>query len=173
VSLNHATGLSVDTQRGFTLIEVMVVVVIIGVLINFVTLSIGRNTPQDQLKEEAQRLSSLIGLASEEALLRSALIGVDINEEAYSFLRLEEGNWQPMDDNLFRARQLPEGMVFSIASTQLQGEDQEKDIPEIILMNSGEMTPFELKLSSDRIESFYRLSGDEMGERTLDYVSPY
>lgn len=79
-----------------------------------------------------------------------------------------------MDDNLFRARQLPEGMEFSIASSQQEGEDnEEENIPEIILLNSGEMTPFELKLSSDRIESYYRLSGDEMGDRTLDHVSPY
>jgi general secretion pathway protein H len=162
------------TQRGFTLIEVMVVVIIIGVLINFVTISFGRNSPQDQLKTEADRLSSLIGLASEEALLRSMLIGVDIGEEEYGFMRLEEGNWIPIDDNLFRTRELPEGMrLLSIASTQQIGEDEEEDLPEIILLNSGEMTPFELKLSSDRIDSYYRLTGNEMGERKLDHVSPY
>ncbi len=160
-------------QSGFTLIEVMVVVIIIGVLINYVTLSFGRSSPEDLLKTEARRLSSLIGLASEEALLRTVLIGVDISEDGYSFLRLSEGEWQPMDDSLFRPRQLPEGMAFSIASTQQVGEDDEEDIPEIILLNSGEMTPFELKLSYDRIDSYYRLVGNELGERTLDHVSPY
>ncbi|MCU7942677.1 MAG: type II secretion system minor pseudopilin GspH [Candidatus Thiodiazotropha sp. (ex Cardiolucina cf. quadrata)] len=172
MKVNHSTTAAAN-QRGFTLIEVMVVVVIIGILINFVTLSLGRSSPQDQLKTEAQRLSNLIGLASEEALLRSLLIGVDISEEEYGFLRLEEGAWQPMEDNLFRSRQLPEGMEFSIASSQQSGEDDEENIPEIILLNSGEMTPFELKLSSDRLESYYRLTGSEMGERTLDHVSPY
>jgi general secretion pathway protein H len=161
------------TQRGFTLIEVMVVVILIGILINAAVLSFGRNSPEDLLEREALRLSSLIGLASEEALLRSELIGVDIGEETYGFLRLEEGEWQPMDDNLFRTRELPQGMLFSIASTQQVGEDNEENIPEIILLNSGEMTPFELKLSSDLIDSYYRLTGTETGERTLDHVSPY
>ncbi|MES9992758.1 MAG: type II secretion system minor pseudopilin GspH [Candidatus Thiodiazotropha sp.] len=160
-------------QRGFTLIEVMVVVIIIGILINYVTLTFGRNSPEDLLKTEARRLSSLLGLASEEALLRSLLIGVDITEDSYGFLTLDEGNWQPMDDTLFRPRQLPEGMEFSIASSQQDGEDEEENIPEIILLNSGEMTPFELKLSYDRIDSYYRLTGNEIGEQTLDHVSPY
>jgi general secretion pathway protein H len=172
VNIRHSATRTIN-QRGFTLIEVMVVVVIIGVLINYVTISFGRSSPQDQLNTEARRLSSLIALASEEALLRSALIGVDISEDGYAFLRLDEGQWQPMDDTLFRPRQLPQGMAFSIASTQQVGEDEEENIPEIILLNSGEMTPFELKLSYDRIDSYYRLVGTEMGERKLDYVSPY
>jgi general secretion pathway protein H len=172
VNIRHSATRTIN-QRGFTLIEVMVVVVIIGVLINYVTISFGRSSPQDQLNTEARRLSSLIPLASEEALLRSALIGVDISEDGYAFLRLDEGQWQPMDDTLFRPRQLPQGMAFSIASTQQVGEDEEENIPEIILLNSGEMTPFELKLSYDRIDSYYRLVGTEMGERKLDYVSPY
>lgn len=172
MNIRHSATRTIN-QRGFTLIEVMVVVVIIGVLINYVTISFGRSSPQDQLNTEARRLSSLIALASEEALLRSALIGVDISEDGYAFLRLDEGQWQPMDDTLFRPRQLPQGMAFSIASTQQVGEDEEENIPEIILLNSGEMTPFELKLSYDRIDSYYRLVGTEMGERKLDYVSPY
>lgn len=160
-------------QRGFTLIEVMVVVIIIGVLINYVTLSFNRGSPEESLKIEAMRLSSLIGLANEEALLRSILIGIDISENEYGFVHLEDGKWLPMDDNLFRPRQLPEGMEFHIASTQQVGEDNEENIPEIILFNSGEMTPFELKLSYDRIDSYYRLTGNEIGERALDHVSPY
>ncbi|MEW7990585.1 MAG: type II secretion system minor pseudopilin GspH [Candidatus Thiodiazotropha sp.] len=160
-------------QRGFTLIEVMVVVIIIGILINFVTISFGRSSPEDLLQTEARRLSSLLGLASEEALLRSLLIGIDISEDGYSFLYLDDGTWQPMNDNLFRPRQLPQGMAFSIASTQQSGEDEEENIPEIILLNSGEMTPFELKLSYDRIDSYYRLSGNEVGEHGLDHVAPY
>lgn len=151
----------------------MVVVVIIGILINYVTITFGRSSPDELLKTEARRLSSLLTLASEEALLRSVLIGVDITEESYAFLYLDDGNWQPMEDNLFRSRQLPEGMEFSIASSQQGGEDEEKNVPEIILLNSGEMTPFELKLNYDRIDSYYRLTGNEVGEHALDHVAPY
>ena len=158
---------------GFTLIEVMVVVIIIGVLINYVAISFGRNTPADELKDEARRLTSLIELASEEALLRSVLIGVDITEESYGFLRLNEGKWETVSDSLFRERRLPDEVELSIASSLQEGDDEEKRTPEIILMNSGEMTSFELKISSEQSESYYRLSGNEIGELSLEHVSPY
>jgi general secretion pathway protein H len=167
------TGLSSRVSGlGFTLIEVMVVVIIIGVLLNYVAISLGRNTPGDMLKDEANRLTSLIELASEEALLRSVLIGVDITEESYGFLYLNEGKWESVSDSLFRQRQLPEGMELSIATSLPEGDDEEKRTPEIILMNSGEMSSFELKISLEEHESFYRLTGNDLGELSLEHISP-
>ncbi|MGD8909912.1 MAG: type II secretion system minor pseudopilin GspH [Chromatiales bacterium] len=165
-------------MAGFTLIEVMVVVVIIGILINFTVLSLRSQSPVNQLNEEALRMKSLIEIASEEALLRSSLIGVDISETGYGFLRLEEEIWQPVNDTLLRNRELPEEVSISLTLTQPSGDDsdagdsEEKRTPEIILLSSGEITAFDLKISSTLTDAYYRLSGDETGELILDRVSP-
>lgn len=172
---------------GFTLIEVMVVVVIIGILINFAVLSLRSRSPEDQLNEESRRLKSLIEMAGEEALLRSSFIGIDITETGYGFLRLEEESWQPADDNLFRNRKLPDEIQITLSTDGAQDEprialtpaqqpgeeeeEKEKLAPEIILLNSGEITPFDLKISSSLSDDYYRLSGDETGEVVLDRVS--
>ncbi len=162
------------SSRGFTLIEVMVVVLIIGILLNFAVLSLRSSSPMDQLNEESKRLKSLIEIASEEALLRSSFIGVDINETGYGFLRLEAEIWRPVDDTLFRSRELPEELHIELTATQSQGDDEEEEhTPEIILLNSGEITPFELKISSIHSDDYFRLSGVETGELTLDRISPY
>jgi general secretion pathway protein H len=161
---------------GFTLIEVMVVVVIMGILINFAVLSLRSNSPADQLNEEARRLQSLIRIGSEEALLRSSLIGIDITETGYGFLQLEEGNWQAVDDNLFRNRELPDELRITLSTALPPGDDDddpEKRTPEIILLNSGEITPFDLKISSTQSDDYFRLSGNETGELTLDRISPF
>jgi general secretion pathway protein H len=153
----------------------MVVVLIIGILLNFAVLSLRGRSPMDQLKEESRRLMSLIEIASEEALLRSSFIGVDISETGYGFLRLEADTWQPMEDNLFRSRELPEELRITLTASQPQGDDEDENehTPEIILLNSGEITPFELKISSIHSDDYLRLSGVETGELTLDQVSPY
>jgi general secretion pathway protein H len=156
---------------GYTLIEIVVVIVIIAILLNFAVLSF-RNLPgSDSLGEESKRLRSLLQMASEEALLRSSLIGVDITEEGYGFLRLESGEWKPLEDDLFRPRELPDELRLSIATTQPPGDDGEKRTPEIILLTSGEMTPFDLKISSLQSDDYYRLSGSETGELSLNHVT--
>ncbi len=161
------------TPNGFTLIEVMVVVVIIGILINFAVLSLRSISPADKLGEEAQRLKSLLQVASEEALLRSRFIGVDITETGYGFLTLEEELWQPVDDHLLRSRELPDDVRLKVTTAVPPSDDGEKRTPEIILLNSGEITPFDLKLSSSLTDDYFRLSGDETGELILDRVSAY
>jgi general secretion pathway protein H len=151
----------------------MVVVVIIGILINFTVLSLHSQSPLDQLKEESQRMMSLIEVAGEEALLRSRFIGVDVTETGYAFLRLEEKTWKPINDNLFRSRELPEEITIKLTTARPPGDDKEKRTPEIILFNSGEMTPFDLKLSTVLSDDYYRLTGNETGELTLEMISPY
>lgn len=157
--------------RGFTLIEVMVVLVIIGIMINYAVLSFGNNSKADQLETEATRFKSLLEVASEEALLRSSIMGIDILEDGYAFLRLEEGEWQPTDDNLFRDRKLPDDMRLTLITGQPPGDAEEKRTPEIILLNSGELTPFDLKITSLASDDYFRLSGGETGEVTLKRIS--
>ncbi len=169
---------TVAGSNGFTLIELMVVIVIIGILVNYVAISFGRNAPADQLNTESERLKSLIHIAGEEALLRSAFIGVDLQEDGYAFLRLEDGEWQAMDENLFRERKLPQEIGITVIAAQPvsdgddDDEEKEKRTPEIILLNSGEMTPFDIKITSLHLDEYFRLMGNEVGELKLDRISP-
>jgi len=159
---------------GFTLIEVMVVVLIIGIIINFAVISVGRNNPADAVRNEARRFSSLIELSLEEALLRNELIGILVEEDGYEFLLRVEKSWEPLQQTLFRKRELPENLHLKLVteSTTDEEKDPEERIPDIILFSTGEMTPFEIKVSSDITEEFSRISGSETGKLSLDHVSP-
>jgi general secretion pathway protein H len=60
-----------QSSKGFTLLEIMVVIVIVGIVLSFMTLSTGSDRRAEQLEREAQRIVTLLQLASEQAVMRS------------------------------------------------------------------------------------------------------
>jgi len=73
-------------QRGFTLLELMVVLVIVSIILTFVTLTAGGDPRAEQLQRETRRLAALLEMASEEAVLSSQQLAVRFSEEGYEFL---------------------------------------------------------------------------------------
>jgi general secretion pathway protein H len=87
-------------QRGFTLIEMMVVLLIVGILMGVVALAPTRNHRSD-LAEEAQRLATMLESAGDEAQIRSASIAWEPVDGGYKFFqRAENGSWQPIADDV-------------------------------------------------------------------------
>ncbi|MFP5390406.1 MAG: type II secretion system minor pseudopilin GspH [Gammaproteobacteria bacterium] len=95
---------SARLARGFTLVEVMVVMVIIGIVLGMVTLN-AIPSPRQNLQSEAQRLALLLQLARDEAIVRNRLVSFEANSERYRFLVRNENRWDPVtQDDLLRER---------------------------------------------------------------------
>ncbi|WP_111928977.1 type II secretion system minor pseudopilin GspH [Paraburkholderia bryophila] len=88
-------------QHGFTLLEMMVVLLIVGLLVAVVALAPARNR-RTELAEEAQRLASLLESAGDEAQVRSTPMAWQPIAGGYRFYRrTDDGAWQPVADELF------------------------------------------------------------------------
>lgn len=74
-------------HQGFTIIEIMVVITIIGIMTGLIAVSMTTTDPQKQLNREALRFKALIQMAQEEALFSQEEIGVIVNEQGYKFAR--------------------------------------------------------------------------------------
>ncbi len=91
-------------QFGFTLIELMVVVLIIGIALSMVAIN-GLPGSRDGLRYEAERVSHLLLLAREEAQIRGAPIRFEADETRYRFMIYKQGEWLPiLDDQDLRER---------------------------------------------------------------------
>ena len=95
--------LNASGQAGFTLLELLVACLIVGILAATVSFAIPDRGAH--LGHEADRLARLLAIAKEEALLRAAPIRLDSDLDGYRFLVWRERRWQPIDeDPLLRAR---------------------------------------------------------------------
>ena len=137
-------------QRGFTLLEILVVLVIIGIVTSMAVLNIG-DRKKEVLQKESQRIVALIKLARDEAILQGREYGLGFWRNHYQFYELDEENstWSPVQgDRQLRLREIPESL-----SLTLEMENQEINLaakppekPQIFLLSSGETTAFTLQI---------------------------
>ena len=168
-------------DQGFSLLELLVVIVIIAILFTFTTLAIRGTSPEELIQTEAERLDRLLQLALEEAILKGQEYGLEFKPDSYRFLLYFENTWQPLDnDNLLRERQLPENMEFELEIEQIEvlveddssdtdKKDEEKPDPQVFLLSSGEITPdFSVRLVMPGVETSYIVSGTINGEHKAE-----
>jgi len=95
------------SARGFTLIELVVILLIVGVILGLVGIAYTRS-PVDEVREEAERLAQLLQVAQDEATTQGRLYGVELAADGYRFLVLDDTNTLVgLDhDELLRAQRL-------------------------------------------------------------------
>jgi len=105
MSASNAPRLLTKVQeRGFTLLEILVVLVLIGVLTSLISLT-SVPDPRRSMAEEAQRLGLLLTMASEESRVREQPISWEGDLHGYRFVTETGGERQLMnDDDLLHER---------------------------------------------------------------------
>jgi general secretion pathway protein H len=157
--------------QGFTLLELLVVLLIIGIVVSLATLSVGGNENR-ALHDEAQRLSALLDLASQESVLNGREMALQVDEQGYEFLIYDDDKqeWTPLeDDEVLRPRELPEDMQISAVVEGQQPEEGkfgQTQASRIWILSSGEMSPFTLSIKL-KDGAVYELHGDMLGALTL------
>jgi general secretion pathway protein H len=91
-------------SSGFTLVELLVVMVIIGITLGLATLN-ALPSPRQDLENEARRIALLLQLARDEAIVRNRLVAFEANGERYRFMVRGDNGWEPVTrDDLLRER---------------------------------------------------------------------
>jgi len=155
---------------GFTLLELLVVIVIIGIIASMAVVStrvLGRDREMDQ---EAKRLAAVLTQAREEAMLQGRDVGMRVDAHGYDFL-LYDGrseSWQlAADDPLLRERSLPDGLeaVLWLESrpvplvARAAPTERTPASPQVLVLASGDVVPFEVRLERAGTEELRAVTG--------------
>ena len=166
----------IGRRQGFTLLEVLVVMFIGGLMFSLAILRVGDGGLDKSVRREAERFRALLTLAQERAVLEAREFSVTFHSEGYAFLVLEEDAWRLItDDQLFRERTLPEGVSFELTANELSVDlseppDEEKGPkPHVLVLSSGELTPFELEFFAESGAGAYRIEAEVQGETSLHH----
>jgi general secretion pathway protein H len=119
-------------SRGFTLIEIMIVVVIIGVISAGVLLSVNLTGRDRDLEKESDRLLTLVNYAREQAEMQTREYGIVVHADGYQFVAYDARRavWREVyEDDALHIRKLPDGLDFKLVV----------DARPVVLQSTGEI----------------------------------
>ncbi|WP_404408645.1 GspH/FimT family pseudopilin [Pseudidiomarina marina] len=168
---NHAANRrSRTSHQGFTLVEVMVTMAVIGMLALTVSFVVP-DKQDDEAADNARVLYERIRYAREYALVRHAILGLRIDDgNSYRFLQFTDGRWQDITHRGLRRTDLSTDIELTVEAGDLellQQDDTELDevfavdredrgtrsdddkpasepTPQLFIFGSGDLPPFEL-----------------------------
>jgi general secretion pathway protein H len=170
---------AIKKHKGFTLIEVLLVIVVIGLMVAAIQVNFYSNKPQAKLEQEATRFAATFNLAAEYGLLNNIELGLYIDKNTYQFIGYDDLRWSPIPDGeLLSVYQLPEEIKIELIFDDLPleepslidvdlftpddktleqmeeglAEDKKPLIPQVYILSGGDITPFRLEFSfSDQL----------------------
>lgn len=143
------------TQRGFTLLEMMVVLALVAISVTFVVLNLQRDT-DSVAEKEARRFANLIEQARSESILsgRPYAVKVDPDHRTYTFLEHQKDWLVVKNDDMFRPRNFPQDLTISFETT---GIPETGDL--LVIEGLGEITPFLLTIRGE--SRLYKVTIDD------------
>ena len=191
-SINHRKS---KTKNGFTLIEVMLVIALLGVMVTLVQFTFSGNRPEDILKEQSLKFAGIFNIAAEYSMLNNLELGLVVEKEQYQFLAYDGEKWSEIPENdMFAVFPVPKGIELAIQLEDLpieepqlfdaktfnieddddftiKDEEEKKIIPQVYILSGGDITPFSLSFALS--ESDYFEQEEEITYRVVGlYTTP-
>ncbi len=158
----------ISRVQGFTLVEILVVLFLITIMAGLVVISLPSFTTTQEFDEETARMELLLQMLQSEAVLDSSEYGFRTTREGYEFLGYNDGEqkWEPLVEKPFQPRRLPDTVRLDVKADSEELAFAGEEVPPVLILSSGEMTPFKMTFESRIDRTFKTLESDGYGELT-------
>jgi general secretion pathway protein H len=158
--------------RGFTLVEILVVVVIIAVVTAGIVLSVNVTGRDRDLEKESDRLLALFKYTREQAELQTREFGIMFQDDGYEFLTYDARRdaWRGVfEDDALRARRLPDGLGFRLSVDArpvvlTRPKDAKDKTPQVMIFSNGDLSTFTATLEREGGVRSVTLTQDSSGQ---------
>lgn len=158
-------------HKGFTLIEVLIVMLIISIVGSIAILTISKNKTS-QIRNVANQLTYIFRLAADQALLQPTVLGATVKDNQIKFYEFahdpitNKDNWIPTNNKLFALIDLPSDISVTLKNSDDAATSSAEIHPQIIFSSSGEVNAFTLLLGKNSRTPLFQISANSGG--TID-----
>lgn len=172
IGMSKASNFAGARSAGFTLIEILVVVVIIAIVMATAVLAVGTTGRDNELEKESERLLALVNYVQEQAEVRTREYGLLCAAEGYRFVTFDprKAQWHVVDtDEALHDRELPDGLSLRLTVEArpivFKPRQEIEDLtPQIMIYSNGDLTPFELTVERREAERSVTLASTDAGK---------
>ena len=184
---------------GFTMIEVVVVVVVLGILMGSAVISLNVGGDQRGMQAYGQRMAQRIELARDRAIQNNQEWGLRVTREEYLFVAFDElqRQWIPQSQPPFKPDEAPQPVLYELRvqdgagnelntglfaqakddDSQTAVETDSQELPDVVFFSSGEASQFALEVTpqnaaQDSVQGF-RLVTDGFSPMALEGLDEF
>jgi general secretion pathway protein H len=148
----------ISTQRGFTLLELLVVLVIAGIMLGVVSFNAMPDDKQ-RLQNDAKRIALLMQIARDEAIVRNTPVAFEADQNKYRFLVRNGVTWEPLADDMLRERDFAMFPMMVTVSPQSVSPESSLYLARIVFGREAVDKPFAMSLRAGDGEAVIRADG--------------
>ncbi len=153
------------TEKGFTLFEIIVVVIIVTISVSAILLSTSFSGGSGDLKILGKDLSKTMRLLYQEAIFENKNFAISLKHQGFKVLEYDGQDWADSEQSFFRKLKLNNSQqsTLIIENLVVASVEQSDPVPHILILSSGEMTPFEWQIRDSDSNTSVTISGDFLG----------